>query len=151
MRPSFSLKVVHVRPAKSHSSNLLQKPHCNSQEDQSQIAHKHQDLYIKETKISCYTWMNDGQNGKTDPLHSENVLLTWLNNGKNFSKWRDPEGAKIRLAVTADLVFLLKSNGCHFGDYPIQVKAKINHIESLIQKLEEGSKQVNLLSLFVRR
>ena len=53
-----------------------------------------QDLFIKESKTSAYTWTNDGQNGKTDPLHSESILLTWLNTNENFSKWRDPHGAK---------------------------------------------------------
>jgi hypothetical protein len=32
---------------------------------------KCQEFYIKVSKTCAYTWTNDGQNGKTDPLHSE--------------------------------------------------------------------------------
>ena len=95
---------------------------------------KCQELYSKESKTSGYTWTNDGQNGKADPLHSENVLLTWLNTEENFSRWRDPEGAKTKLAVVADLVRYLKSNGCRGECSPTQVEAKICHIKSLMRQ-----------------
>ena len=125
-------KVVHpvcyeklLARAKKNHSQIPDKQFCTI---------KCQDLYIKESKSSAYTWTNDGQNGKTDPLHSENVLLTWLNTGENFSKWRDPEGAKTKLAVAADLVRLLKSKGCRADRTPTQVQAKICHIEGLMRQ-----------------
>jgi hypothetical protein len=67
---------------------------------------KCQDLYIKESITSAYIWMNDGQNGKTDPLHLKSILLTWSNTYENLSKWRDPDDANTKLAVAADLVRL---------------------------------------------
>jgi hypothetical protein len=51
---------------------------------------------------------------------------------ENFSKWRDPDRAKTILAVVVDLVWLLKSRGCHADCSPIPVKAKICHIEGLM-------------------
>ena len=102
-------KVIHpvcyeklLTRAKKNHSQIPNKQFCPI---------KCQDLYIKESKSHGYTWTNDGQNGKTDPLHSENVLLTWINTSKNFSKWRDPEGAKTKLAVATVLVWLLKTKG----------------------------------------
>ena len=115
-------KLVHpvchkklIVSAKKNHSQILDKQFCTI---------KCQDLFLKENKTSGYTWTNDGQNGKTNPPNSENVLLTWLNTGENFSRWRDPEGAKTKLAVAADLVCHLKPKGCCAECSPSQVQAK---------------------------
>ncbi len=124
-------KLVHpvcykklITTAKKNHSQIADKQFCTI---------KCQELYLKDSKTSGYTWTNDGQNGKADPLHLENVLLTWLNTKENFSRWRDPEGAKTKLGVAADLVRYLKSNGCRGDRSPTQVQAKICHIKSLMR------------------
>ena len=125
-------KLVHpvcyeklIASAKKNHSQIADKQFCTI---------KCQDMFLKESKTSGYTWSNDGQNGKADPNHSENVLLTWLNTDENFSRWRDPEGAKTKLAVAADLARYLKSKGCRGDRTPTQVQAKIAHIESLMRQ-----------------
>ena len=141
--PSFA-PIVLLKSCLCEECDKLVHPICykkliaKAKENHNQINNKQfcmikcQDLFLTETKTSGYTWTNDGQNGKTDPLHSKNVLLTWLNTGENFSKWSHPEGSKTILAVAADLVCLLKSKGCHANRSPTEVQAKICHIEGLM-------------------
>ena len=79
-----------IASAKKNHSQIADKQFCTI---------KCQDLFLREIKTTAYTWTNDGRNGKADPHHSENELLAWLNTGENFGHWRDPEGAKTKLAV----------------------------------------------------
>ena len=69
-----------IASAKKNHSQIADKQFCTI---------KCQDLFLRESKTTAYTWTNDGRNGKADPHHSKNELLAWLSTGENFSQWRD--------------------------------------------------------------
>jgi len=62
------------------------------------------------------------------------IHYTWKASDENFSKWKDPHREITKYLVAADIVWLLKSKGCH-ADHPhTQMQAKICHIKGIMRQ-----------------
>ena len=83
-------------------------------------------------------WDKDGKNGPDDPLNSMNILMEWLTEEGNYSRFRGKDNRGTRkLAYGIQLSNKMKSAGCRVHRSPEAVVKQIQEIEKKFIKAND--------------
>jgi len=84
-------------------------------------------------------WDKDGKNGPTDPNHSESIIVRWLMEEGNYSKYRggNKNNGKRKIGFCQHLSRAIAEAGVVCVRTPQQVQAKISYIESSFRSAHE--------------
>ncbi len=98
--------------------------------------------YLKNQE-GQFGWDTDGKGGRSDPNNSLNILVNWLAEGDNYSKWcgdgEKKKGGIIKVQIAQDVANLINTKGVITPRTWQQVKSKIEHIEAQMKQAFEFS------------
>jgi hypothetical protein len=78
-----------------------------------------------------FTWQNDGKEGPDDPKCSENILLDWLMEPRNYAlRWKGKDnGGRTKAKIAATIAARMNAAGVREERNAKQIVNKIQHIE----------------------
>jgi hypothetical protein len=76
-------------------------------------------------------WNCDGKEGENDPNNSENILLTWLQQPNNYTKFHSPPSGKTKVGVCQEIYLKIRAANTLKPQKPHSIQLKIQLLEQL--------------------